>query len=41
MDHLSDALDSGVATLRLQFVRGDPARVRETVAQLTVRAEAA
>jgi serine protease Do len=41
MDHLSDALDSGIATLRLQFVRGDPARVRETVAQLTARAEAA
>jgi len=41
MDTLSDALDSGAALLRLQFVRGDPARVRETVAQLSAQAEAA
>ncbi len=41
MDTLADALDSGVDLLRLQFVRGDPARVRETVAELRVRAEAA
>jgi serine protease Do len=41
MDHLSDALDSSAATLRLEFVRGDPTRVRETVAQLRMQAEAA
>jgi S1-C subfamily serine protease len=41
MDHLGDALDSGAGALRLQFVRGDPARVRETVAQLRAQAEAA
>ena len=41
IDDLSDALDHGPATLRLQFVRGDPNRVRETVAQLPVRIEAA
>lgn len=41
MDTLGAALDSGAATLRLEFVRGDPKRVRETVAQLQVRAEAA
>ncbi|HUI81791.1 MAG TPA: trypsin-like peptidase domain-containing protein [Bryobacteraceae bacterium] len=41
MDSLSDALDSGASTLRLQFVRGDRNRVRETVAQLKARAEAA
>jgi serine protease Do len=41
MDTLNDALDSGADALRLQFVRGDPNRVRETVAQLTAQAEAA
>ena len=41
MDSLGDALDSGAATVRLEFVRGDPSRVRETVAQLSARAEAA
>jgi len=41
LDSLSDALDSGAALLRLQFVRGDPGRVRETTAQLRAQAEAA
>jgi serine protease Do len=41
IDNLSDALDSGAGVLPLQFVRGDPARVRETVAQLRAQAEAA
>ena len=41
MDTLSDALDSGADVLRLEFVRGDPARVRETVARLRAQAEAA
>jgi len=41
LDSLSDTLDSDAVTLRLQFVRGDPARVRETVAQLSRQAEAA
>jgi len=40
-DDLSDALDSGGGVLRLQFVRGDPARVREAFVRLRARAEAA
>jgi len=40
-DDLSDALDSGREVLRVQFVRGDPARVRETFVRLARRAEAA
>jgi len=41
LDALGDALDSGEGTLRLQFLRGDRRRVRETVARLEARAEAA
>jgi serine protease Do len=41
MERLHDALDSGAPALRLAFVRGDRSRVRETVARLQVRAEAA
>ena len=40
-DDLSDALDSSREVLRLQFVRGDPARVREAFVRLARRAEAA
>lgn len=41
LDILSDALDSGAPLLRLQFLRGADSPVRETVAQLGARAEAA
>jgi serine protease Do len=41
IDDLHDALDSCDAILRLAFLRGDRAQVRETVAQLHARAEAA
>jgi serine protease Do len=40
-DDLSDALDSGREVLRLQFLRGNPARVREAFVRIAVRAEAA
>jgi serine protease Do len=41
-DDLGDALDSGRDVLHLQFVRGDPARVREVSVRLVrQRAEAA
>jgi serine protease Do len=40
-DDLTDALDSGCGLLRLQFVRGDPRKVREVAVQLERRAEAA
>jgi len=40
-DDLSDALDSGREVIKLQFFRGDQARVRETFVQLRTRAEAA
>jgi serine protease Do len=39
-DELIGALDSGRTTLKLQFLRGDRRRVRETVVQLTSRLEA-
>jgi serine protease Do len=39
-DALIGALDSGRPTLKLQFLRGDRKRVRETVVQLTARLEA-
>lgn len=41
IDALSDALDSSVGPIPLQFVRGDRSRVREAVARLEARAEAA
>ncbi|MBZ5729048.1 MAG: trypsin-like peptidase domain-containing protein [Acidobacteriia bacterium] len=40
-DDLSGALDSGRDVLRIPFVRGDPARVREAYVRLARRAEAA
>jgi serine protease Do len=40
-EELHDALDSGGDLLRLQFLRGDRARVRETVIRLRERAVAA
>ena len=40
-DWLTAALDSGSRTLRLQFLRGDPTRVRETVVRLEAPLEAA
>ena len=40
-DDLSDALDSGREVLRLQFLRGNPARVREAFVRIAARAEAA
>jgi len=40
-DALTAALDSGAATLKLQFLRGDRRRVRETVVRLDGRLEAA
>lgn len=40
-DDLSDALESGREVLRLQFLRGNPARVRETFVRIAARAEAA
>jgi hypothetical protein len=39
-DALIGALDSGRPTLKLQFLRGDRKRVRETVVQLAARLEA-
>jgi serine protease Do len=41
MDGLNDALDSGSPVVRLAFLRGDRSHVREAVAQIRVRAEAA
>ena len=41
LDALGDALDSGAGAVRLRFVRGDRSRIRETVAQIEARAEAA
>ena len=41
IDDLSDALESGREVLRLQFLRGNPARVRETFVRIAARAEAA
>ena len=40
-DALGDALDSGASPIRLQFVRGDRSRLRETVARPALPAEAA
>ena len=41
MDALNDTLDSGRESVRLQFLRGDGRRVRETVVRLERRAVAA
>jgi hypothetical protein len=41
LDDLNAALDSGRATLRLPFLRGDTRRVRETVVRLAPEAVAA
>lgn len=41
MDALSDALDSADGAVPLQFLRGDRRRVREAVARIKMRAEAA
>jgi serine protease Do len=41
LEALHDALDSGAAAVRLMFLRGDRNHVREAVAQLRARAEAA
>jgi serine protease Do len=40
-EDLGDALDAGDEVLRLQFLRGDPRRVREAFVRLAPRAEAA
>jgi len=41
LDALSDAIDAAAGPLRLQFIRGDRSRIRETVARFVTRAEAA
>ena len=41
LENLHDALDGGAETIRLRFLRGDVRRVRETVARIAARAEAA
>jgi len=41
MDALGDALDSADGAVPLQFLRGDRRRVREAVARIEMRAEAA
>ena len=40
-DALATALDSGLPTLKLQFLRGDHTRVREAVVRLAAAVEAA
>jgi S1-C subfamily serine protease len=41
VDALGDALDSADGAVPLQFLRGDRRRVREAVARIEMRAEAA